>query len=144
MCKLLDNNSNCLLSASFILGTLLSVSYSISFHLSLKSYRLAKAAQKGKVDFLRSQATKCRIRICAHDGLSTSKVIFSLNKRKFLNIFKLHHIHKAYWSKCFVIRIREIWIKLFPCEPCLLPPLLDDSKSICFVGEWKTITLSGL
>lgn len=82
MCKLLDNNSNCLLSASFTLDSLLSVLYSVSFHLSLKSYRLGKAAQKGKVDFLRSHVTKCRIRIYVHDGLSNFQGHLSSEKKE--------------------------------------------------------------
>lgn len=69
MFKLLNTNSYYLLSASFVLGTLLSVLYSISFNLPLKSYGLGKAAQREKMNF-QDHMLLNGIGICARSGLS--------------------------------------------------------------------------
>ena len=58
MYKHLNNNSCHLLNTSFMLSTLLSGLYSISFNLPFKSYRLGGAAQKGNMTFLTSHASK--------------------------------------------------------------------------------------
>lgn len=61
----LNNNSCYLLSASFVLGTPVSVFYNISFNLPLKSYGLGKAAQRGKKNF-QDQMLLNGSGICAH------------------------------------------------------------------------------
>lgn len=75
-------------------GTLLSVLYSISFHLPLKSYRLGKAAQRGKVHFLRSHALS-GIGISAHDGLSDFHGHLQSEQKEIPKHIKARHLHKA-------------------------------------------------
>lgn len=93
MFKLLNNNSYHLLSAVFGLGTLLSVLYSISFNLPLKSYGLGKAAQRGKMNF-RDHMLLNGIGICAHGGLSDFQGHLQSEQMEILDTFKPHHIHK--------------------------------------------------
>lgn len=134
--KLLANNSYYLLSASFILSTLLSVLYSISFNLSLRSYRLGKAAQRGKVNFLRSPATKWNRDWCSWWSvwLPRSSLVWT-KENPWAPLDCILYIKRIEGN---AVQSKFFW------EPCPLPPLLDVSQSFRFVGEWKTITLSEL